>query len=146
MRSESFDVASIMLLHTASGLSLGMSVVVLADIIPWARAKRHPWIMATVLVGFWIPFATSGDPEIRRMGATAVSFYLAGLFLAYERYASRSTARERIRVLRSAVAASRREHPGCPAWQGGRCLLQRADGPDRGEAEVTVSECRRSGE
>ena len=141
LRSESFDVASIMLLHTASGLSLGMSVVVLSDILPWARVKRHPWIMATVLVGFWIPFATSGDPEIRRMGATAVSLYLAGLFLAYERYASRFTTRERLRVLRRAVADSQRERPQCPAWQDGGCLLQRAS-----EVEDTESERRRSGE
>ena len=82
---DKVDLFSTLALHAASGLSLGMSVTVLGDVLPWKWADRHPWAVAAVLVALWLPFALSDVQEIRKAGATAVSLYLAGLFVAYDR-------------------------------------------------------------
>lgn len=84
------DVAGITILgvNAAQGLSLGLSVVVLVDVLPW-RHRHLEWMAAIALVACWLPFALSGSAEVRRLGGIAISLYLSSLFVAYARKQNR---------------------------------------------------------
>lgn len=74
--------ATIFLANTTQGLALGLSVVVLADVV---SRRISEWVLAGILIAAWLPFALSGFPDVRRIGSAAVSLYLASLFIAYSR-------------------------------------------------------------
>jgi hypothetical protein len=117
------DLLSTLVLLAASGLSLGMSVTVLGDIMPWRWADRHPWIVASILVVLWLPFALSGDQEIQKAGATAVSLYLAGLFVAYDRRVRTLARAAEVRAAAPAVApASPATEYTCSVRLRGNCV------------------------
>ncbi len=105
---EVLEHLTLLSVNAASGLSLGMSVVVLGDVVHWKWSQKHPWLLAIPLVALWLPFALSGIIEVRRIGNTIVSIYMCWLFLTYD-----------IRVRALANAAATRV---CPNPQAGRCV------------------------
>lgn len=86
--------ATLLLVNATHGLSLGLSVVVLTDVIPWKSVKRHVWATSAMLILAWMPFALSGIPVVRRLGNAVVALYLCWLFLTY---AAQEKKRERVR-------------------------------------------------
>lgn len=91
--------ATILGANAATGLSLGLSVVVLADVLPWSR-KHLEWLLAIGLLTCWLPFALSGIAEGRRIGGILVSLYLSALFLLYARKQHRLDAERAIEARR----------------------------------------------
>ena len=77
------DRATLLVVNAAHGLSLGLSVAVLADVIHWKVLRNRPWITAVCLIAMWLPFALSGIAVLRRTGNTCISIYLCWLFLTY---------------------------------------------------------------
>ena len=77
------DQISIFVVNGASGLSLGLSVALLADVLPWKWTDRKPWILAVILILAWLPLAMSDVVVLRRFNNSVVDLYLSCLFLAY---------------------------------------------------------------
>lgn len=86
MTSWGMTEIALLAVNASTGFALGMSVVVLVEVAPmpfWLR--RHPWLLAAVLAGIWLPFALSGDPTTRQFANTAVNLHLIVMFLLYLR-------------------------------------------------------------
>lgn len=79
----SLDVVTIALVNASSGLAVGMSSALLADVLPWAWARRNPWVITIALLALWVPAALSDNPAARRLNNSWVNLYLCALFLAY---------------------------------------------------------------
>jgi hypothetical protein len=81
MDISTFTVLSV---NAASALSLGLSVTVLADVIPGAPwVERYPWLVSGILMSLWLPMALSGSSDIRRATLTVISLYLCVLFILH---------------------------------------------------------------
>ena len=79
------ETLTLLIVNAAAGLSLGLSVTVLADVAPGRWVNAHPWVAALILLVLWAPFALSGVPPVRRTGNSLVSLYLCTLFLLHVR-------------------------------------------------------------
>ena len=77
------DTVSLALVNATSGLSLGLSTAIIADVLPWKWTDRRPWLVTLIMVAAWVPLELVGGQTPRRFNNAGVDVYLCVLFLLY---------------------------------------------------------------
>jgi len=77
------DTVSLALVNATSGLSLGLSTAIIADVLPWKWTDRRPWLVTLIMVTAWVPLELVGGQTPRRFNNAGVDVYLCVLFLLY---------------------------------------------------------------